>query len=204
MNAHHGDSLPPELLAAYADGELAPAEQRRVEAWLAGHPEARADVEAQRRLSGLFEDTAPRPPADDRWAEVLTGVERCLASPPVGRPAWGRRAAVAAIGAAAAAALLVLAVRPPPGDAPQAVPEEPWPVVSAEDIDIVSMDDRDREKLVIGEPPVNEPLELLSADEVKVQKLPDAPGRVGKLHRIPGSDPPLIVVSLDEEPEEDP
>src|SRR5689334_18822405 len=68
------DQLPPELLAAYVDGELPPAECRRVEAWLADHPDARADVEDQRRLLRLFEETAPPPPTDERWASVVDGV----------------------------------------------------------------------------------------------------------------------------------
>jgi anti-sigma factor RsiW len=74
---HDRDALPPELLAAYADGELAPAECRRVEDWLAAHPEARADVEAQRRLARLFDEAAPPAPADERWAGS--------------RAAWARR-----------------------------------------------------------------------------------------------------------------
>ena len=52
MNAP--DRLPerrwPRLLAAYADGELDAAGRARVEAWLAANPDARADLEAQRRL----------------------------------------------------------------------------------------------------------------------------------------------------------
>src|SRR5262249_62377002 len=41
------DDLPPELLAAYADGELCPRERARVEEWLAEHPEGAELLEAQ-------------------------------------------------------------------------------------------------------------------------------------------------------------
>jgi anti-sigma factor RsiW len=215
MSAHNGenrDEVPPELLAAYADGELTAAECRRVEAWLAAHPEARADVEAQRRLARLFEEAAPPPPGEEQWADALARLEQYLATPPARRPAWRRRAtvAVAALVAAAAVVLLAFALKDPtartvpPDGEPQAEAEEPWPVASADDVEILSMDDRDRGTLVIGEPPVNEPLELLTEDEVQVNKLPDGPGRVGRLRKPPGSGTPMVVLSLEPDPEEAP
>ncbi len=216
MSAHDGenrDDLPPELLAAYADGELTPAECRRVEDWLTTHPEARADVEAQRRLARLLEQTTPPPPDEERWADALARVECGLAAPAARRPAWRRRAAVALAALAAVAALVLLALtrkdqtdRPPrPDDEAPAVAEEPWPVVSADDVEILSMDDRDRGALVVGEPPVNGPLELLTAGEVQVNKLPDGPGRVTRLHGPPGSAVPMIVIEpLGSGPEEAP
>src|SRR5205823_2431220 len=55
---HHNDvggEVPsPGQLAAYVDGELDAAACRRVEAWLAAHPEAAAEIEAQRRLADLW------------------------------------------------------------------------------------------------------------------------------------------------------
>ena len=194
-DADDHDALPPELLAAYADGELTPAECRRVEAWLAAHPEARADVEAQRRLARLFDEAAPPVPAEERWAEALAQVEQ-RPGRTAARPA--RRAAVAAAALAAAAAVLLLALalkdpppratfspwsRTPPAD------EEPWAVVSADDVEILSMDDRDRGALVVGEPPVNEPMELLTEDEVQVNKLPDANGRAAPAALLHGAEP---------------
>ena len=50
MSPHNGSEpagLPPELLTAYVDGELAPAECRRVEAWLADHPEGPLSLRAR-------------------------------------------------------------------------------------------------------------------------------------------------------------
>jgi hypothetical protein len=210
MSAHGADdreTLPPELLAAYADGELPSAECRRVEAWLAAHPEARADIEAQRRLARLFDEAAPPPPADERWAEALAQVQQRLDEP---APRRRRVALVAALLGLAAALLLALVLKYPrgggpagPPDGPQPTVEEAWPVASAADVEILSMDDRDRGALVVGEPPVNEPMELLTADEVKVNKWPDAPGRAVRVQI--GSGAPYVVLSVgppdpDEEP----
>jgi hypothetical protein len=210
MSAHGADDrddLPPELLAAYADGELPPAECRRVEAWLAAHPEARADIEAQRRLARLFDESAPPPPADERWAEALARVRQRLDEP---APRRRRAAMVAALLGLAAALLLALVLKYPRGGGPAGPPERPrpadedvWPVASAADVEILSMDDRDRGALVVGEPPVNEPMELLTENEVKVNKLPDGPGRAVRVHI--GSGAPYVVVSVgppgpDEEP----
>jgi Putative zinc-finger len=209
MSAHDADdrdALPHELLAAYADGELAPDECRRVEDWLAAHPEARAEVEAMRRLARLFDESAPPPPADERWAEALAGVRQRLDAP---APRRRRGALVVALFGAAAAVLLALVLKyprggnPGPADRPQPADEEVWSVVSADDVEILSMDDRDRGALVVGEPPVNEPMELLTEDEVQVNKLPDGQGRAVRVHI--GSGAPYVVVSVGQpDPDEDP
>jgi anti-sigma factor RsiW len=211
-DATNRDDLPPELLAAYVDGELAPAECRRVEAWLVAHPEARADVEAQRHLARLLDESAPIAPAEEQWADVLARMERGLAVPSV-RPAGGRRrAAVLAVAVVAAAAAVLLAValnglplRPvPPGATPPET-EEPWPVASADEVEVLSMDDRDRGTLVVGEPPVNVPVELVTAQEVQVNKLePDEQGRVGRLYGMGASGSPIVIMPLEGAPDDDP
>ncbi len=201
-NGSDPDGLPPELLAAYVDGELAPAEHRRVEAWLAERPDARADVAAQRRLARLFDEGAPTPPTEGQWADVLARLERGLNARP-GQPTGNRRRAgvmAAALVAAAAVVLLGVTLRnlPRPDPAPGAavrIAEEPWPVVSPDDIEIVSMDDRDRGALVVGEPPVNDTVELVTADDVKVSKLePDDHGRIGRVHGLDGSGSPMFIM----------
>ena len=83
------DALPPELLAAYADGG---SRARRVppRRGLARRPpRARDDVEAQRRLARLFDESAPAAPADERWAEAPRG-SRAVWRPPT-TTAMGRR-----------------------------------------------------------------------------------------------------------------
>jgi anti-sigma factor RsiW len=210
MNVHNGarsENVSPELLAAYVDGELTPAECLRIEAWLAEHPEARADVEEQRRLLRCLEETAPALPAEERWAETLAKVEKALAAPPPRRLTWPRRAAVAIAGLAAAAALLWAAVwlnQPPPQGQPhdtsRDMAEEEWQVVSPDDIEIISMDARDRGALVVGEPPVDEPLQLLMPDEVQVNQLPVWQDRIARQFLEPGSP---VIVSLDADPDDD-
>ncbi|HEX5273583.1 MAG TPA: hypothetical protein VFW33_23970, partial [Gemmataceae bacterium] len=89
--------------------------------------------------------------------------------------------------------------------APPAPDEEVLTVLSPDEVDIVSMDDRDRGALVVGRPPVDEPMELLTQDEVSLDKLPDAQGRVVRLHVSPGPGAPFVVVSVGQpDPDTDP
>jgi hypothetical protein len=212
MSAHQtdeGDGLPPELLAAYADGELTPAECRRVEAWLTRHPEAAGEVEAQRRLTQLCDRAAPPLPSDDEWAAVLARVESGLAAPPARRPAWPRRAALvlAPLAAAAAVVLLALALKGPPpgGDStppdPGPTAEEPWQWASDDDVHVISMDPG-RVTLLVGEPPASGPMEWAQPDDVKVSELaPDDQGRVGRLWVPPGpGTPPMVVIPPERDP----
>ena len=65
----------PELLAAYADGELDAAGRAHVEAWLAEHPEAHAELETQRNLSRkhgrLWQTSASASPGEKSWSRLL-------------------------------------------------------------------------------------------------------------------------------------
>src|SRR5437763_11241746 len=102
----------PAWLAAYVDGELEDDERARVEAWLAHDPEARAEVEAQRRLKDLC-DRCPAPEPDLlAWDDVLARVESALSTPAVAEAASvapnRRRSLRWAVGAAAAAAAILL------------------------------------------------------------------------------------------------
>ena len=74
-------------------------------------------------------------------------------------------------------------------------------VASPDDAEIVSMDDRDRGTLVVGEPPVNKPMELLTQDEVVVNRMPVVPGRVSRLHARSGSG---VWMSVEQESDDDP
>src|SRR5437764_4714017 len=81
----------PELLAAYADGELDAAGRARVEAWLADHPEARAELEAQRKLSRrnqrLWQASAGPSPGEVGWSRLFARVHQALSAPaPAARP----------------------------------------------------------------------------------------------------------------------
>src|SRR4051794_27452677 len=93
---HYRDCPFPELLAAYADGELDAAGRARVEAWLAEHPQARAELETQRRLSGrnrkLWHASAGPAPSEASWSRLFHRVHGAVhdparpAEPPARRP----------------------------------------------------------------------------------------------------------------------
>src|SRR5437016_5432419 len=98
-------------LVAYLDGELAPDEQRRVEALLNRNARARAEADAYRRTWDLL-DHLPRPgPSSDFTSRTLERVSALRPAAPVAPPPprvpWYRRHA---LGYAAAAVLLAVAV----------------------------------------------------------------------------------------------
>lgn len=118
------DPFPRELLAAYADGELDAPARAAVERWLADHPEAAPELQAQRDLSpanaGLWERAEPPEPSPVAWACVRRGIAAALAPAepaPAARGGWRNAAwaaaAVAVAGVAAAAAWVFLAPAPP-------------------------------------------------------------------------------------------
>jgi anti-sigma factor RsiW len=174
-NAGEGPS--PEEWTAYLDGQLGPDARERCEAWLAAHPEAAAEVEGCRRLARLWESAAPPEPSPTAWAAAWGRVERAL---PVRAPAraWGAgRPFRAFLGLAAAAAVLggVLLARPfwpQPGALVGDVGEElnePLPVATAEEVNIISVraDDADA---VVTQPPVFGSFDVASGSDVKLEE----------------------------------
>jgi hypothetical protein len=185
---HHNDvggAVPsPGQLAAYVDGELDAAACRQVEAWLATHPEAAAEVEAQRRLADLWRATAPPEPSAAAWAALGERIAAGVSAPT--RPPVGRRLIRLGLWGSAAAGLLLawLTFRPPPHEA---VPDvtgstaavEPYRVVDPEDVEIISIAAADHGALIVGDPPLREPLVMVAAGDVEVQSVdPAAEGMV--------------------------
>jgi hypothetical protein len=215
----NGEELPPRLLAAYADGEVTPEERARIEAWLADHPEAAAEVDAQRSLARLYEENPPPNPSEEEWSGVLARIEQEINKPlpePVRAPRrWPRYALNLGYGLAlvAASVLLTIVLWSPLPPTPSTQQSRPGPIVgfgdplviaSGEDVHIVSMNDADSSALIVGDPPVRGPLELLGPDEVKVNKVePTDDGHKGALWPSSGSGTPMIVMPLsapDKEP----
>lgn len=192
----------PEQLAAYVDGELEAAGRRQVEQWLAGQAEAAADVEAQRRLLALWRKLPLREPAEADWAATLGRIQAACVTPT--RPAVRQRLAWIGVALTALAATLALALfrdsprRPGTRVQPQLVvvpAVERLPVATATEVEIISMDAADAALLVIGEPPVNEPLVLAAPGEIKLDKMePDEDGMVPHFADSQGPDAPMIVV----------
>jgi hypothetical protein len=188
----------PEHLAAYADGELdgdprLSALRDQVEAWLADHPAARAEVESQRRLTRLWQETRPEAPAEGAWERVLPAVrQRVLAGGRSRGPRWWPFAwVVGALATGAAAAAITVAFlrapppaevarpdppwqqpRPPdgPGPAPRPGSAEPFPVATADEVEILSVRGPEMARLLVGRRPVEGPLELVAHGEVEVER----------------------------------
>ena len=103
-----------ELIAAYADGGLTPNEAAEVEALLAASPEARAELEAVRRLIAEArgaEDSAAEPD----WDAMAREIQRACDQAPPPRFGWLRPRRMLVIGglaAAATAAVLFVALGP--------------------------------------------------------------------------------------------
>jgi hypothetical protein len=186
----------PELLAAYLDGELEgnPAGERlrqRVETWLAGHPQAAAELDDLRRLKQLWQATTPADPGEAAWSVALGRLEATLSSEPAGaaprRHSRHLLAWVAGIFGASAAAiwlwLSMLGASPgsvPPAAPRQILPEqlaevEPFPVATADEVEIVSVAGQDTGTVVVGQLPVGEPMVLAGPGEVSLTSVCPAP-----------------------------
>jgi hypothetical protein len=141
------DDFQRELLAAYADGELDDESRAQVEQWLAEHPEALAELEAQRQLSPtnvpLWERAEPTEPSSAVWAAVRNEIEEELdAATPLPLP--GKRWRIAlwtigglAAGVAAAVAWVVFtpnAPQPLPGKLPMNFEVVKLPAVSSPEL----------------------------------------------------------------------
>ncbi len=74
------DPLDHPLLEASWRRKLTEAEQAELQAWLASHPQAQADVEAETGLTELLGRLADPPVASNFTAQVLQAVEREKAS----------------------------------------------------------------------------------------------------------------------------
>jgi anti-sigma factor RsiW len=194
----------PEHLAAYVDGELAPEARRAVEAWLADHPDAAAEVADQSRLAGLWRQTAPAELPEAVWADALTRVEAALsagevsAAPSAHRGAEKRRRlawALALLSGAAAAVLIALGT----GRlwAPDPEESEPFVVAEPHDVDIISMDAAAFGALVVGDPPVQEPLVLASTDDFRLHSfIPSDDGLAPTVVAGEDGSAPMIVLPL--------
>jgi hypothetical protein len=164
MNDPTRDHLPPEWLAAYADGELTPAERDRVENWLADHPEAREILESQDSLGPrnreFWQAVEPPSPSAAQWSRVRNAI--AAASPVRPSRPWLRWFGAAGLLATAASLLLLslpdrASVETPvnPENPPSVVADEPIAMASADDVQIISLPESAAKLLVVGEHPLN-------------------------------------------------
>jgi hypothetical protein len=184
-----------EELAAYADGELRGAARARVQAWMADHPEAAREVVALRELKQVFRATAPAEPNETTWATVLERIEREATLRRQPARGWFARLARWTVPlAGAAAVLLTLAFYPAtPTPAPREH-VEPFPVVTPDDVEIISLADADHRAVVVGRPPLFEPIVLgRPSDMSDFDFRPDVDGMVPAIH--PGEGGSVVIVA---------
>jgi hypothetical protein len=210
-SSEEGPQPRPEWLAGYADSEVDAATRDLVDGWLAAHPEASAEVQAQRQITRVYR-TAPLPePTAPEWQAVLAAVEAELVAPSRRRTPWLRRMLWLAAGLAAAAAiLLAIGFLLPRANRPvdqrtivEAEPEAPLPVVTAADVAIISMEDDGGSFLIVGEPPVREALALAGPGDVEVSQVTGDAQGMNPQYMNNGS-PMIIMVPREPAPEKTP
>jgi hypothetical protein len=162
----------PELLAAFVDGELYGPEARRVEAYLAEHPEAQAEVADQRRLERLWDRTTPAQPGRASWQRTL---DRIFAGPRRIEPRPRRWTLVATAAALAAALAIVVWSSMSRPTSPTKV--ESLPVAQNSEVEIIRIDGDDVGAIVIGRLPLVGVLELANAGEVEITGMHQANNR---------------------------
>lgn len=191
----------PELLAAYAAGELdadpaLASLKEQVERWLTEHPDDRPPVEGDRLLDDVWKETRPSEPSAGGYAMILDHLHKVPAPRPARRPIWAQ--AIAWLGAAAAAAWLAFTFWPesPLADDNDAIDKPPrvaavvpFPVATSGEIEILSVEGSDTASLVIGQP-VHGPIELLAPGEVVLTSVQPAASdnmlpRVHQSHETP-------------------
>jgi hypothetical protein len=192
-NQNEGLQPAPDQFSAFVDGELEPAQHDQVASWLVAHPDDAITVEAYRRLDRVWKQTAAPEPTSAAWDAILSRLETVLPPAtqttvvPSQRP-WMPRF-VARLAAVAALLTVIWLTRPfwahkdttvdPENprvvDTDQAgntnrndgdLVEEPFLVASNQDVQIITMDARDTDALLVGAPPIQGDLDLAGHNDV--------------------------------------
>jgi hypothetical protein len=175
----------PELLAAYLDGELEGRDElaalrSRLEDWIAAHPEVRDEIQRQRRLRRLWEQTSPAEPAAGQWRAALENILSLSAarhsSTASRRGRKSGRALIMGAVAACLACVVVLGAALLPGPTqPWSVPsgldfylpeDDAFPVARSHEVEVLVVAGADTASLPIGRLPVQGELELVGHDDI--------------------------------------
>ena len=179
------------------------AERERPPAWDDGASphgsESEADHDLQ-RLRELFLSAGAPEPTDAAWRAVQARIDNLIpgvrtARRRASRPVWAILGLTAA--AVLAGVLLTRSWWAGGGAIPTPEPEEPYPVVAADDVDIISMDGRDVASLVVGEPPVSGELVFVKLEDVRVIECKRCP-KCGNKGRLEQGEVPMVVVAAGE------
>jgi anti-sigma factor RsiW len=201
----------PAELAAWADGELGPLDAERVERWLADHPDAAGEADSLRHLVRLYREHPAPEPAGPAWQAALGRIEAGLAArpapTPAPRPGWRWRLLAGLVAAAAIGGVLLARALWP---APQAEPgpvevgpvalapaedEEPFPVATAGEVNIIGMDPNDADRVLVGVPLMPASIELVGMEEVQIVGVEPDPEE-GRMPHVGGSaGGPMIIVA---------
>lgn len=192
MNRNRMDEFWPEILAAYADGELDPRTAQAVRKRLSVDPTARRALEAQVAFSpshrAAWQVVEPDLPEPEQWSAVWRQIERSVSSGPgIDRSrrgtTWFRRglmgvllAVPTTVVAAAVMAVCVPQLAPPgkeQGPAPAPAVVEVFAVADPTDVNLLSVRDADLPQFVVGVPPVFSDLPLISNRNVRLEEIPN-------------------------------
>lgn len=216
------ESIPPEWLAAYADGELDHESRDCVANWLAEHPEALAELEEQQDLAhrDFRNAIAPTMPAQTSWDHVFSNIENTLAGA-MRREARLRRLAYLVPGVALAsfAAALLVAFLAIDRQRPHDQRSQPtisldgddgvvkgrmaflddgedfvFRVATTDDVELIHLPESAAELLVVGKHPLAD-IVLLLAQATDVQLLnygPDDQGNLPDIQTTQGPDASML------------
>lgn len=210
-------TIRPEWLAAYADGELGDAAQRRVDAWLAEHPEAFADLQDQESLGRANDEywklAAPPLPTEVQWDRTLSRIAAALptAASPARLPYRYLAPAAALVGLAAALVVAVVvfdrsrpgaqhpsAAAPPDGEhrltSDKDEEELVYRVATHDEVELIQLPEAAAKLVVVGKHPMAD-VDLVLALATDVQVLNYGPDDQGNLPDLPdelGQDPSIL------------
>lgn len=149
-------------------------------------PDRAGDAELDR----LFAASVAPEPSETAWTHLLQRIERDTGQPLATlrgktnrRPLYFARLLLPVAAAAVLAAVWFRSA--PNGTTP--VPErgEPFPIAAAAEVEIVSMEGGDYRALVVGKPPLSEPMVLVAhGDATEIQVQPDVDGMVPAVARL--------------------
>src|SRR6516225_9117324 len=171
-----------EEIAGYVDAELSPTAQERLEAWIDEDPGIMREIERQEKIKDLYASTRAPEPGEAAWQAAASRSRRRVIvrvdSVPR-RPVWTSRSAAMAAAAAVLIGALVIGPRPS-GQIRDDLPE--LQVLSPQDVEIVSLDDKDRGAIMIGQAPKLENLVAVTPADVQITSAMAGPdGRMPKI-----------------------
>lgn len=182
-------------------------------------PQESGEDEPLLRLARLYRENAPAEPTPDAWNAALERIARQAIVPPAARRMrWRLFAGLAAAAAATVGGMLLARtlwptsssdpvdpsrmVRPAPlrpGKVRPVDEDEVYPVASAREVNIISIDVRDADRVAMGRPLLGV-FELAAPEDIEVVEVEPDPeeGRRPRLQRGPAL-PMIVVVRADDD-----